>query len=273
MTYNATELSIQGGEPVELYEFVVDTVTYRFTSRDEDYDYAGHTYSSLDPLTRTEIEDTGEIAKNDLTVSAPRDFVIAEMFRIVPPSSVVQFTLWEVHGSDGAQERIVKWRGRVLNAEWSNEEAKLTCQSVFTSLKQFGLRRLYSRQCPHVLYGPECRADQPSKKLTAVVLSIDGLILHVPDADALADHWFDGGWIEWERSPGVVERRAIRDHVGDELVMTHQILGFEAGVTIDIFPGCDHTVATCQSKFANVENYGGFPYVPRKNPFGGGTVF
>ena len=34
------------------------------------------------------------------------------------------------------------------------------------------------------------------------------------------------------------------------------------GDTFMIYPGCDHTQATCSSKFGNVVHFRGFPYVP-----------
>jgi uncharacterized phage protein (TIGR02218 family) len=35
-----------------------------------------------------------------------------------------------------------------------------------------------------------------------------------------------------------------------------------AGDTFTVYPGCDKTQATCTSKFSNLINFGGFPYVP-----------
>ena len=40
-----------------------------------------------------------------------------------------------------------------------------------------------------------------------------------------------------------------------------------AGQDIDLFAGCAHDLTTCDVKFAATLNYGGFPFVPRKNPF------
>jgi hypothetical protein len=34
------------------------------------------------------------------------------------------------------------------------------------------------------------------------------------------------------------------------------------GDTFTIYYGCDHTPGTCQSKFNNLANFRGFPYVP-----------
>ena len=64
------------------------------------------------------------------------------------------------------------------------------------------------------------------------------------------------------------------DHVSKSSTIPHQSeLSFynfaipTLGQTVDVFAGCDHSLAICESKFANVINYGGFPFVPIKNPF------
>jgi hypothetical protein len=35
--------------------------------------------------------------------------------------------------------------------------------------------------------------------------------------------------------------------------------------------GCDHSVSTCAARFGNLANYGGFPFIPTKNPFSTGV--
>jgi hypothetical protein len=36
---------------------------------------------------------------------------------------------------------------------------------------------------------------------------------------------------------------------------------------VSYYPGCDRTRLTCSLKFGNIANFGGFPWVPQKNPF------
>ena len=40
----------------------------------------------------------------------------------------------------------------------------------------------------------------------------------------------------------------------------------------DLAPGCDLRAATCAAKFGNLPNFGGFPEIPGRNPFGGGSI-
>ena len=49
------------------------------------------------------------------------------------------------------------------------------------------------------------------------------------------------------------------------------------GQTVEVYAGCDHTAEPCATKFfttedpqGNLRNYGGFLFVPTKNPFESG---
>jgi len=272
VTYDLQEISDQSGFPVELYEFTVNGVIRYFTSGQQDYEYQTKMYLAT-PLSRSEFEETGDLPKNDITLTCRSDFVIARLFRAAPPSDVVLFTLREVHFNDGAQEAIIKWRGRVLNVSVDGPTAQLNCENVLTSMRRTGLRRLYQRQCPHILYGGECKANSSAFLVIVTLSSVDGITLNSGDFDALPDNWFAGGYIEWEVTPGVIERRAIKTHIGANVTITHPVPGLVSGQVVNAFPGCDHTVPTCIAKFNNVINYGGFPYIPGTNPYGGNSVF
>ena len=66
--------------------------------------------------------------------------------------------------------------------------------------------------------------------------------------------------------------RFIVNHVGATLYLSRPFVEDISGQVIDIFPGCDHLRTTCAGKFANGDNFGGFPYIPNINPFGGTAI-
>ena len=41
---------------------------------------------------------------------------------------------------------------------------------------------------------------------------------------------------------------------------------------VKLYPGCDHSRQTCNDKFDNLLNYGGFDFIPTKNPMGGSSI-
>jgi len=150
MTYDARELSMQSGEPIEMYHFIVGSTHHRFTSAKSAITYDGNTYQPA-LIKRGSIDFTTEKGRNNLKIQTVRDFAIAELFKVSPPSDVILLVVHRVHygDSDGA----VIWSGRVLNCEWSGSTASINCEPVSSSLQRVGLRRMYQRQCPHVLYG------------------------------------------------------------------------------------------------------------------------
>ena len=78
-------------------------------------------------------------------------------------------------------------------------------------------------------------------------------------------------------SPGVnaAEQYCYLTTIGRRTGKAHTIeIWFAAvGDTIYLYPGCDRTLATCTAKFGNSANFGGFPFIPTKNPFGGSPIY
>lgn len=153
MTYDLVEASTSDAKPVELYEFTYSGVSYYYTSADKDVTDSGRTYLAV-PLDRTDITQDSEMNKRSIDITLPRDAAVGELFRVSPPSSVVNAIVKQFHEGDG--EIITIWIGRCLSGSWSDHWLKLHCESAYTSLKRTSHRRHYSIQCPHILYGTAC---------------------------------------------------------------------------------------------------------------------
>lgn len=271
MTYAAAETSVEGGSPQQLFEFSYMGRVLAFTNGPADLVIDGRTFLAT-TIAHSDFEDTDEIARNDITVTVPRDNAAAELFRIAPPSETVLLTIFEVHADDVDEEKKPVWTGRVMNCDWRGLAASLRCESIYTSLKTPGLRRLYQRNCGHVLYGPRCRLSNLTYQVSIGVEVVNGITLEAATLAEQVDGYYDGGYAEWESTPGLIDRRAVRSHIGAVITITHPFVGMEAGATIKVYPGCDHTLATCHAKFANSANFGGFPNMPKKNPFAGTSL-
>lgn len=277
MTFAAQETSIQEGQPVELYVFTAGVRVFYYTAAPETLIYETKEYQALQ-IERGAIEDAGDISKVGMSVTAQRDIGVADLFRVAPPSEVVVLNIYRLQLSDGALEKKLFWTGRVLSCEWmEGSRCTFSCESLLSSMRRPGLRRLYQRQCPHVLYGAACGLVNTSHRTTIVLddpfSEVTGTTVKDPAIDAQPDGFFAGGYLEFEAAPGVIERRGIRTHVADAITLTHPIQGLAVTATVQLFAGCDHTLETCNTKFSNADNYGGFPFVPKINPFGGANVF
>lgn len=271
MTYDAIERSDEGRRPIELYVFRRSFDSYRFTSASDDVVVDGATYLSR-AISRGDIEASNELARSDLKITAPRDFEVADLFRISPPGAAVTVAVQQYHEGDG--ELITVWLGRVLDVSWvGGNAAELSCEPIFTDLRRVGLRRFYQRPCPHVLYGTACKVNRESYRVDGPLDSINGLDISVATAALRPIGFFSGGFVRYVTAQGHNEQRFIANHDEELLTLTSPPFGAIIGATMRLYPGCDHTAATCVGKFSNVLNYGGMPYFTKKNPFGGNPIF
>jgi hypothetical protein len=89
-------------------------------------------------------------------------------------------------------------------------------------------------------------------------------------SSAYAAGWFIGGFVE---IVGSSDFRMVLDQDGDDLEL---LLPFVTTPTlVNVFAGCSHDPESphgCGPKFDNGDNYGGFFYVPTKNPFETGII-
>lgn len=267
----------------------VTTLTWRYTSAEVDITHGGYTWTST-PIARTKVEATVDQARNNLQLSVARTNAVAELYRINAPEEVVLINVSRYHRDSPSQTAII-WIGRVLNCSFQGARAILTCEPVSTSLKRPGLRRLYQAGCPHVLYeGTDCTAGCKVNKLEhcidTLVTAVDGVRVVVSE---LLHRPYAGGYMEWLNDDGVAEKRFIKTGPPFDssslpgsgsssdpaltLILSRAFTALMPGSLVKVFPGCDHTMQMCDDVYHNIENFGGFPYIPRKNPFDGTPIF
>jgi len=273
MSYLSLDLSIQGGNPVFLYEFVQGARVWRYNSSSKEIIWGGQSWSANN-LSHSEISQTGEMSKDGLTLSFPMTDSFAKEFLGYAADIVTSVTIRRGHINDG--EFIVHWRGRVIAGKASKKTISIECESIFTSLRRPGLRARYQRNCRHALYSAQCGVIKASYAVAGTVSAISQNNVTIAEAAAYADGWFTGGYATYTDG----SMRMIVSHVGSDIQLSKYISkvnqdfgtpGFGA-VILTIYPGCDRLKTTCITKFNNVDNFGGFPWIPLKNPFGGSSI-
>ena len=264
--YYEFEHSRDSGSPVELYEFSLGNYVWRYTSADADQTWNDYTWSAI-PLSRSEIEETAEISQATLKMTVTGDHDVAELYRKAPPAGVVLLKIRRRHRGDPT-DAIVVWMGRVLNCEWAGHQATLAAEPVYTSIRQTGLRRMYSRSCPHVLYGTSCRVDAAAFAEAVTVNSVNALALGVSGGHAGTNGWWTGGLLHWNDGT-YVRRMGVESHSDGVIRLMAPLWGLAevVPVTVTLYPGCDHSLTMCRERFSNQANFGGFKWIPNVNPF------
>jgi uncharacterized phage protein (TIGR02218 family) len=264
MTYLSKETSTQDGRPVELFKFVVGATTWRYCSGRVAHTYLGDTYAP-GVIDRTAVQANTEFGRSELTLAVPYENPIAVLFTSGYPIDAINLTVYRTHTSDG--EYITYWIGRVVSASFKGHTCELKCQPVFTSLQRAGLRALYQVQCRHALYGPGCGVDKSAFDVAGTIATISGTVITVAAAGALADDWFTAGYVA-----AAGGNRPIIAHAGTSLTLTSPLPGAIVGQAVTLYPGCNLTASICNSKFGNDLRYGGFRWIPKKNPFTGDAI-
>jgi uncharacterized phage protein (TIGR02218 family) len=271
MSFNLLETSVFGGSPIELYEFGVLGQTWRYTTDDRITTFNGAEFQPVSDLSRSSIKVTQVVEKGEVRITMRGNVPVAEQFLAAPPSEPMQVRIYKKHRND--PDYIIRWRGRVMACAWEGASAVLICSSVNSSLKQPGLRRSFQYACPHDLYGIGCGVARNDFEVIGTVVSLTGLVMTLTLPTTYATDYFAGGYLLWENETGRQDTRMITASSGATVTVQNSTIGLFIGSTLRLYPGCDHSPQTCFAKFNNIDNHGGFPFIPTTNPFAGATIF
>ena len=253
---------------VELYAFNSTSGQFLLTPHEFDVDLDGNLYASLS-IERNELALGAEAAKSALELKLPPDCdLVRHLLATSLTGETTSITLrigrrdtwgdyWWLSGT--------RWMSRVLGVEIAEDAARIRCESAQVSLKRIGLRRLYSRKCSHVLYSSACGASQTSA--SAFVLNTNGRNVELDGGvPAGVSGGVAGGWLQ---TPEGARHMIVSDY-GNGVELLYPV-AIEPGTEVQLTVGCDHSTSTCESRFGNLDNYGGFPAIPSKNPFSTGV--
>jgi hypothetical protein len=281
MAFDDYERSQEHGRPIEFYIFTLGPIVWRYTTAEQDLVVDEETYLAA-AIQGDSVKQTGEPTNDALTIEVPSWIAPAQMFMSAPPTQPIQMSIGMMHAGD--TEMLIAYNGEVTQVNFPMPgRARITIESLMTSMQREGLRLGWQRSCPDSLYDPlTCKVSKAAWLVNLTVLTIDGFTLGVNLAVGKPAGHLDNGFIEWNHPARGIEYLAIERH---ELVTGNPVGEVNArltlfappgelfeGATGSAYPGCAFTPAACQA-FGNYPNYGGVPDMPGKSPFDGDPVF
>lgn len=282
MSFELTEISRRRGEPVTLYLFIYGgeegdspaPKLYAYTDSEQEIIEGGFTYTPK-PIMRDAISSTGNLDKSALTVRMPRDIEFAEEFRVWPPTQPTTLIIRQGHlsDSDSPDEFLVCWSGTVLSVGREGDECVVTGEPISSSMRRTGLRRHYQLGCPHVLYSQGtgmCNASEAAATVSATVASMSGtsVTLNPGWNGAFTASKFTEGMVKWTNDDGQIEVRKILSVSGNTLALSGLLRDLDVAATVSVILGCNHQMSDCADLHNNIQNHGGCPWIPVKNPIG-----
>lgn len=258
MGFPEDEKSVSSSSPVELYEIVTPTNTYRFTNQNIDYTYLSNVYTAI-PSTRTSITSATAEDSDELVVELPTNhpFVLQNTFLVLPGTMTLK--LFRVQRVSGVG--IILWQGNIVNISAEGNTTRIRVPSQVSDALESSIPSIYFQpQCNHDLGDGGCRVDMElaAFKVTTTATVVAGAQITVASVGGHPVDWFRTGKII-----RVVdgEVRMIQQQVGNVLTIMAPFRTLIGGDSVILRAGCAHSILECRDKFDNVQRFGGHPYI------------
>lgn len=240
----------------ELFEFVLENEVTRYTSSGYDISYNNHTYKAV-AISRNEI--SKDSFNDEATITCDSGLYPVYLFKQFNPSYNVIVRVMSGSG-------VLLFWGRVKDVEFSADKGDATIKlaTLGSLLKSKIPNRTYSRGCSFECFSSECGLNKDEFKLTILgsecefgsdLMSIKSPKINKPDG------YFNNGYVEVNRQMSYIISSKV-----NEIRLMFPLSDLNSSAVIHCYAGCDKTLNTCKNKFHNGLNYGGFAFVPDKNP-------
>lgn len=276
------------GSPVELITFQSGPVLFKVSNTVFPYVAGASTFEPL-AYTLSPFAQSKDSDDNNRTMRVPNNFGVVNLFTGVLTSNLIQVTIERVHIDDGAQQRQILWKGRIVAVNHVDGEVELLLQPN-TSGKESTPPDTYSGQCNSFLFdSPGCNLARDDWRHVGVVssilngginLTIGGLRTQAEALDASQaavgspgglssaelDVYWQGGYIV--TADGEV-RDIVEGNVGTDPNVVRLVMPLRNLTVLDtvtVYAGCNLLRSTCHRKFDNVINFQGYPDIPEIDP-------
>lgn len=124
--------------------------------------------------------------------------------------------------------------------------------------------RVYGLECDALLGDSRCTVDVADYTQTGTVAALFDVIGFYDNAlTAEEDGYFQYGVVTFTTGDNEGLSMEVRGHAGNLVVLLEPpAFPISIGDEYEIVAGCDKTCDTCRLKFANLDNFRGFPHMP-----------
>ena len=156
------------------------------------------------------------------------------------------------------QYHVLVWTGYLSQVSRTGDAFQAELVSLKADLEK-PIGRVYGRDCDAKLADARCGVLLTSSAFSTVVVVLD--VLSDREIRFQADRSYADDWFTY----GVARKDgfswAITAHAGNNLAFDAPVI-VEPGDTLDLTAGCNKRFSTCSEKFANADNFRGFPHLP-----------
>lgn len=245
----------------------------RWTNWDEQLTFGGHTWvrSPSGPLfnrTKTRTVIGVEVDEMDLELMATASQTIGGAALIpsvvtgVLDAASVEVLQAFLSDAKTVVGTLVAFSGRIAEIEVINGQANCKVHSDLELLNIQMPKNVYQGGCVHTLYDAGCTISKAAFQVSSAVAAGSTRSL-INSALAQASGYFDLGTIVFSSGANNGVKRTVKSYTPGVMQLSYPLPTLPSnGDTFVAAPGCDKTQATCTTKFSNLPNFRGFPYIP-----------
>lgn len=254
----------------DLFEFrLLHGATLRYCGFDRDLLFDGQTFSSQGPVIRRSntrcvvgLEvDTLELdvapSPNDLLLGMP--WIKAAGSGALDGAGIALYRAF-LRPDLSVIGGITLFVGQVGEITTSRNKIAITVNSHLQMLNTKMPRNLWQPSCLHTLYDADCGVARNGNTTTA---NAGSTAMQIHCGLSQEAGWFDQGYVTITSGALAGQKRTVKSYTPGTL---HLLLPLPAapvaGDALSAYPGCDKTQGTCTTKFNNVANFRGFPFIP-----------
>jgi uncharacterized phage protein (TIGR02218 family) len=237
-----------------------DGTALAFTSHNRDLSFGGITHLAAPGMIPAAIRLTSELANDSAEVEGALNHDSIREADLA--AGVFDEAAIEIGAVDWTSlDHHTLYTGQIGRIEDNQAQFTAELRSAKSLLEQDLVPRT-SPTCRATFCGPGC--GLPATRYTAVLpvaaVDLDGNRVQIAGIDGEA---YFAGRLRFMAGPQTGVAFGIVDAGEDGLVLDRPLVpGTAIGTLAELRQGCDHTVATCASRFANAVNFRGEPFLP-----------
>ena len=197
----------------------------------------------------------GGLGLQEALLQGALDGAYLTMSRLIFPS-------WD---NPGQFAPIILFYGRVADiSSIGYSKIQIQVKSFLELLDMYYPWQLYQSACSWALYDTNCQADPANFVQGGVVEASPGntpltFLTNLTQPDG----WFTLGKIQMTSGVCAPQLRSIKIYQGAAITLMVPFVGAPAaGDSFQAWAGCDRQMGTCATKFNNLMNFGGQPFIP-----------
>lgn len=242
-----------------------DGLALGFTDHDRPLAFDGTAFEAASGFTASEVQSGLGLAVDNLTASGALSSAgLNEKDLAAGLFDNAAIELWRVNWADPTQ-RVLMRSGSLGQVKRGRSAFEAELRGLAEALNA-PVGRLFTHACDADLGDARC-AVAIAHAAGTVVAASDSRRFSASGLAGFAAGYFSGGALAFTSGANAgrameVKRHTVSSGVASFALWQAMSEAIAPGDAFTVTPGCDKSFAACKTKFANVANFRGFPYMP-----------